>query len=413
MTQPVNRVAYVMSRFPLVTETFILREMDELDRQGWDVGLYPLILEHPDVVHADARRWTPRARRAGPLSRAALRAHLRFLKRRPKALLSVWGQVVRGHSREPSVLVRAVALLPVMVAMADEVQRRGYRHVHAHFATYPLLAAWVAHRLTGVSYSVTVHAHDIFISHAMLAEKLADARLIVAISQFNRDYLMREIDPGLGSRIEVIHCGIELSALRREPRQDLSEQLDMLCIGSLMPYKGHEFLLRACRILLDRGVPFRLRLVGDGPLRAELEALSATLELSDHVTFLGAREQREVADLLAHCNLYVQPSILTDNGQMEGIPVALMEALAAELPALSTALSGVPELIRPGQTGWLVPPEKPGALADALEQIRSDPANAQQLAVQGRELVREQFDLGKNVQLLAEKFRELETADAG
>ncbi len=410
MTQPnssVHRVAYVMSRFPTVTETFILREMDELERQGWEVGLFPLILEHPSVVHADALKWSDRARRAGPFSRAALRAHLRFL-RRPKRLFAVWGGVLRGHAREPAVLIRALALLPVMVAMADEVERRGYRHVHAHFATYPLLAAWVAHRSTGVTYSVTVHAHDIFVSQAMLAEKLADSRLIVAISQFNREYLLREIDPQLGPRIEVIHCGIESSTYRRQPRQDLNDQLDLLCIGSLMPYKGHRFLLEACRILLDRGVPFRLRLVGDGPLRMELTALADALELVDHVEFLGARSQEEVAELVATSNVYVQPSILTTTGQMEGIPVALMEALAAELPAVSTALSGVPELIRPRETGWLVPPEDSGALADAVEEIRSDPANAHELAAQGRALVREEFDLRKNVHLLAAKFRELE-----
>lgn len=414
MTQPTSsasRVAYVMSRFPTVTETFILREMDELERQGWEVGLFPLILEHPSVVHADALLWSDRARRAGPLSRAALRAHLHFL-RRPRRLFSVWGGVLRGHVREPAVLVRALALLPVMVAMADEVERRGYRHVHAHFATYPLLAAWVAHRLTGVTYSVTVHAHDIFVSHAMLAEKLADARLIVTISQFNREYLLREIDPQLGPRIEVIHCGIESSVYRRQARQDLSDRLDLLCIGSLMPYKGQEFLLQACRILLDRGVPFRLRLVGDGPLRKDLTALAGALDLGDHVQFLGARSQEEVADLVAKSNVYVQPSILTTTGQMEGIPVALMEALAAELPPVSTALSGVPELIRPGQTGWLVPPEDPRALADALEEIRSDPAYAQRLAVQGRDLVRAEFDLRRNVHLLAAKFRELEASYA-
>lgn len=408
----VRRVAYVMSRFPTVTETFILREMNELERQGWEVGLFPLILERPSVVHPDARPWSARARRAGPLSRAALRAHARYLRRRPRDLLSVWGRVLQAHVREPEVLLRALAMLPVSVAMADEVERRGYRHVHAHFATYPLLAAWVAHRLTDVEYSVTVHAHDIFVSHAMLAEKLADARLIVAISQFNREYLVREIDPRLGPRIEVIHCGIEPSAYRRGPRRDVSDRLDLLCIGSLMPYKGHEFLLQACRILVDRGIPLRLQLVGDGPLRTELVALTAEYGLDADVEFLGARTQEEVAGLLATSNVYVQPSILTGTGQMEGIPVALMEALAAELPAVSTALSGVPELIRSGQTGWLVPPEDPSALADALEAIRSDPARAQQLAAQGRDLVRAEFDLRRNVQMLGAKFLDLEASVA-
>lgn len=400
----VRRVAYVMSRFPTVSETFILREMNELERQGWQVGLFPLILERPSVVHREALPWSARARQIGPLSRAAIRAHGRYLRRRPKDLLSVWGRVLQAHVREPGVLLRALAMLPVSVAMADEMQRRGYRHVHAHFATYPLLAAWVAHRLADVDYSVTVHAHDIFVSQAMLAEKLADALLIVAISQFNREYLVREIDPRLDPRIRVIHCGIESSVYRRGPRRDLNDRLDLLCIGSLMPYKGHEFLLQACRMLVDRGVPFTLRLVGDGPRRMELVAMTSAWGLDDDVEFLGARTQEEVAGLLASSNVYVQPSILTATGQMEGIPVALMEALAAELPAVSTDLSGVPELIRAGQTGWLVPPKDPRALADALEAIRSDPARALQLAAQGRDLVRAEFDLRRNVQMLGAQF---------
>jgi glycosyltransferase involved in cell wall biosynthesis len=166
-------------------------------------------------------------------------------------------------------------------------------------------------------------------------------------------------------------------------------------------------LIQACALLKERGLPFRCRIIGGGEERHSLERQIASAGLAGQVELLGARPQEEVARLLSNAQAYVQPSVVTDRGKMEGIPVALMEALACQLPVVATQLSGVPELVRPGKTGYLVPPGDAGALAEALAGIYANPGEATMLAKAGRELVRKEFELQMNVERLAWLFAQV------
>ena len=275
--------------------------------------------------------------------------------------------------------------------------------MHAHFASYPALAAWVAWRLTDVPYSFTAHAHDIFIHQRFLARKARDALFVVAISDFNRRFI-RSGAPD-SAPIHVVHCGVDPAAYAfRPPDFGGDGPLRALCVAALREYKGHRVLLDALAgdPALER---VEVDLVGGGELRAELEAHAARLGLSDRVRFLGGQPEEEVRRLLGEADLFVLPSIRGSDGDMEGLPVALMEALACGLPTVSTDISGIPELVRDGETGVLARPADPVALRAALARVIADPAAARERAEAGRRLVEAEFDVADSGRELGDLFR--------
>ena len=386
------RVAYFVSRFPTVSETFVLRELDAVAAE-LDVELHALF-PPPDetVVHPAALAWVPRLHRPTPL--AGVRALGWWLMRRPRRTLATLAVVTAEYARVPRVLGRALATVALACAHARTLR---VDHVHAHFASYPALAAWVAWRLTGTPYSFTAHAHDLFIHQAMLARKAADASFVVAISDFNRRFLREHA--GASPAVHVVHCGVEPERFPFRPRTPATPPR-LVCVATLKSQKGQAVLLRALASLPGA----RLDLVGDGPDRAGLEAEAARLGVAERVTFHGSLPEAEVAEVLATADVFVLPSVIAPDGDMEGIPVALMEALASGLPAVATRQSGVPELIRDAETGFLAEPGDAGTLRDAIGR-----ALAGSTAAAGRELVEREFDQRRSARRLVELF----SGDAG
>jgi len=357
------KVGYMVSRFPTDAETFIVREMNALaDHGGFEIELMSLYPPGEAFAHPSARRWLGGRHR--PRAGQALGATLWWAVRRPLALAGAIGAIVAGHARSPAVLARALITVPIAAAHARRARAVGVEHVHAHFATYPALAAWLCFRLTGVPYSFTAHAHDIFIDRSFLTRKVRDARFVVAISRYNRRLLA---DHGGGDTpVEVVHCGIDPAVYPFRPRTPPADgPVRALCVASLMEHKGHPVLFEALATpSLER---VRLELVG-GRDPAGLEALARRLRISDRVRFLGGLPEEEVARLLGEVDLFVLPSIVARDGQMEGIPVALMEAMACGLPVVASRLSGIPELVEDGVSGFLAEPGDVASLRSALER---------------------------------------------
>jgi colanic acid/amylovoran biosynthesis glycosyltransferase len=414
--QPVRwPIAVVVSRFPLITETFILREVIELERQGQPVRLVPLVREAPAVVHREAVPWVDRALYLPFVSRDVLAANLRLLRRGPARYMALLGRTLAGVARSPNLLARTAALLPKAAGMAERLSREDVRHIHAHFATHPTTAAMVASGLAGLEYSFTVHAHDIFVRRALLEPKLRGARLVRLISDYNRRYLEDRYPGALGDRARVIHVGIDPSGYGR-PQPDANDRATadprLLCVAAFKEYKGIPVLLEACSLLARREVRFRCDLVGDGPLRPRIERGIRELGLGDVVRVHGAVPQDAVTGLLRLASVLVLPSVIARDGQMEGIPVALMEAMASGLPVVASSLSGIPELVRHEWNGLLVPPGDVPALAAALQRLLGDPGLALSLGDRGRATVHDSFRLDGCVsQLLAELDRVVPTPD--
>ena len=397
------KVAYVVSRFPHVTETFVVRELNGVDSAAdLELELFSLFPAVDATLHPSASGWVARLRRGSTWG--ALRSVAWWLCRHPRALLSATATVVRAFARKPRRLARALVTIAVASDHALAMRRLGVEHVHAHFANYPALAAWTVARLVGPSYSFTAHAHDIFRDQSFLRRLVADARFVVTISDFNRAFLQPynlQATP-----IHVVHCGVDTARwpvrLRAAPAQG---PVRALCVARLEEKKGHRVLLRALGEA-DGGLErVELDLVGPGALRAELEALARELELGARVRFHGALREPEVAALLDCADLFVLASIVERSGFMEGIPVALMEALAAGVPVVATRLSGVPELVRDGETGLLAEPGNTISLRAALERSISEPAASRRRAAAGRRLVEREFDAGASAARMAELFR--------
>lgn len=401
-----GKIAYIMSRFPKLSETFILREMNQVSRHGLDVALYPLLLEDQPIRHPETEAWLPQVRRLPFLSKAVLEANLRQLAQDPWRLAKLFGMVVGQNWCSPNFLFRAIALFPKAVYAAERIRREGVQHIHAHYASHPALVAWIVFRLTGIGYSITVHAHDIFVRTTMLEIKLRDADFIVAISTYNRDYLAETIGSWLLEKTKVIRCGVMPDRYLPGRTIKSGERLEIIHVGSLQPYKGQRFLVEACAQLKDRGLPFRCRIIGEGEERARLQALIKLKGLDGRIELLGAKTQEEVAALLPTANCYLQPSIMTPAGKMEGIPVALMEAMACQLPVIASDLSGIPELVRDGETGYLIPPADPTAIARALQYLYDHPQEAAGTARAGRLLVESGYDLTANVNDLVTFFEQ-------
>ena len=409
-----SKIAYIVSRFPHLPETFILREMICLEQLGWQIELYPLIIQREQIIHQEARPWLRRAHAVPWISVDLLRANLRRFARHPRQYLSLLWRTLRENLGSPKFLVRALLLFPRAVWMADQFTADGIKHIHAHYATHPALVAWLINQLTGIPYSITVHAHDIFVEKPMLATKLRGSVFVSAISEFNRRYLTDMFGPWVQSKTKIVRCGIDPAYYGngKTLNPGVPDHLEIISIGSLQPYKGHVYLVKACRELRKRGISFHCKIVGGGELRPMLEHAIQENQLNELVELIGPRTQDEVSQLLRKANCYVQPSVITSSGKMEGIPVALMEAMASGVPVIATDISGIPELVRNGDTGWLVPPGNVEALAEALSQVYSDPAEAQKRAQSGKKWVLTEFELVSNAKKLSSLFAQLSLASS-
>lgn len=399
------RIDYLVSRFPQPSETFIVRELDALaSKTTYTFGLRSLFPVHDSAVHAIARKWVLQLRR--PSAAGAFLGLGWAMARSPRVLASVIATVTSEYRTSPSRLMRALITVALACAHARELQRSEVPvHLHAHYATYPALAAWVCHRLLGTGYSFTAHAHDLYIDQPMLAIKIADADFVVTISQYNRRFLDGFASPG--AAVSVVHCGIDVDKYPYREREIPAEgPIHTLCVAYLGEKKGHRVLFQALALGGPNVDRIQLDLIGDGPLREELVRLADELGINDRVTFHGSRTETEVRDALAAADMFVLPSVIAADGQMEGLPVSLMEALACGLPTISTALSGIPEIIIDGETGLLATPGDARSLRDALESIIENPSAAKQYARAGRQLVEQEFDLDTATAELSQLFEQ-------
>ena len=318
----------------------MVRELNAVARRPEiDADIYALFPTPDGVVQESAEAWIDRVHRVRPIGAFGRLARWAF--RRPVRLTSTFALVVRDHYRRPGVLLRSLVAFIAAVWYADTLTALETDHVHAHFASYPAFAAWVCNRLTGIPYSFTAHAHDLYVHDLAIRRKARDAAFVVAISDFNRR-LLGELAPD-SAPVHVVHCGVDVGAypfVSHAPPE--SGPVRALTVASLREKKGHRFLFEA----LAQGGPalerIELELVGDGPLRAELEAYAAQLGLSHRVRFHGDLTEHVVTSMLAHADLFVLPSVVEKSGDTEGIPVALMEAMAAGVPVIGSRLAGVP-----------------------------------------------------------------------
>jgi colanic acid/amylovoran biosynthesis glycosyltransferase len=398
-----DRLAYVMSRFPKLTETFVLYEMVAMEQLGFQISIYPLIRQRESVTHAEVRRLQKSARYLPFFSSAIVRAQVYHLHRRPRAYLSTLALVVRANIGSLNYLGGALAIFPKVVQFARIARAEGIDHIHCHFSSHPAAAGFILHRLTGIPFSFTAHGSDLHVDRHMLREKVTEAAFVVAISEYNRRLILDHCGDQFAQKTVVIHSGVDTEFFRpRASPPAAGAPFAIACIGRLMEVKGQAYLIEACRLLAMKGVEFVCHLVGEGPDRRKLERLVTSAGLQTKVNFVDPLTRDQIAELLHRVDLLVAPSVPTRDGRREGIPVVLMEAMASGVPVVASRISGIPELVDDGQSGLLVPPGDPRSLAQAIDLLRSDPDRRMRLAAAGREKVCAAFDMNRTAEHLAQ-----------
>jgi glycosyltransferase involved in cell wall biosynthesis len=388
------KLAVIVTEFPKSTETFIYRDLVTFIEAGADVRLYHVApYRTRQTLHGFA---APLKTRAVDLGFWQPGAVARALLRRPMRVLCSIATMLWRYRRHPKIAAKSLALVPKALAIAEDARAWGATHVHAEFAGHPATAAWLGRRAGGLPYSVSCRAHDLFRTQALLAEKLGEAQAVRTVSEFGRAFVQARV-AGMADRdVHVIHSSVDVGRIVPVETAPATDPFHILYVGALEPKKGVGHLLDALTIAHDALRDWRCTLIGHGPDAEALRARAGALGLGDRVSFAGMQPFEAVAEAYRTASVCVAPSVIGPNGRQEGIPNVMIEALAYQRPAITTAISGIPELIEDGVTGLLVPPGDASALAEALLRVQRNPAAALAMAKRGRAHVEREFDLAVN-----------------
>ena len=385
-----TRVLYLVSLFPCWSETFIVREIHALMRQGVEVRIISLKPHSEPMVQPDAEILLDRVIYPPASLAGSLKAALPKVLGHPLQSVRELVPLVKSLWRKPDELVKSVVSWWRTLTMIDAVRAFDPQHLHAHWATYPSSAARILAGRIGRPWSFTGHAHDIFVHDQDLAGKLNQADFSVTISGYNQKQLAARMIPRNQSRLAVIHCGVLPADLPYTAAG--REAAYIVGVGRLDPIKGFIHLVEACRLLKERGTAFTCDIIGDGPLRDTLQQAIDAAGLQAQVRLTGALPQQEVRTRINRATLFVLPSVLLADGNADGSPVALMEAMACGATAISTRVSGIPELIHHEENGLLVSPGDAAELADAMARLLGDAPLRTRLAEAARRTIVQDFD---------------------
>jgi glycosyltransferase involved in cell wall biosynthesis len=402
------RIAYVSSRYPAVSHTFIQREVAALRAIGIDVDTVAIRRAAAGEVLSQADR--AEARTTYAILPVTLRrlagAHLGALLRYPRAYRTTLARALKLAPRGLRGRLWQMFYFGEAVVLWDHARRRRVGHLHAHFANVGSDVALLAARLGAAagrgprSWSMTMHGSTEFydVREHRLPEKVADAAFVACISDFTRSQLMLSADPADWGKLELVRCGVDPEAFAPPARDGDRPPLRVLTVSRLVPGKGFALLLDALADAVGRGHDVVLAVVGDGPDGDALRARARRLGIVERVRWLGAVGQDEIRGHYAQADVFCLPSFA------EGVPVVLMEAMAAELAVVATRIAGIPELVADGESGLLVTPARADELADALARLAADPQLRRRLGRAGREAVLDGYVAGRWARVLAELF---------
>jgi colanic acid/amylovoran biosynthesis glycosyltransferase len=395
------RVAYLTKQYPEVSHSFIRREILALERRGVDVMRIALVgwdTKLVDAIDEDERKRTRYVRRGGAIM--LLFAFLRAAFTRPAGLMRAFALACRMGRRSEHPPSAHLVCLAEACRIVPWLEQAGIDHVHAYFGTDPTEVAMLVRVLDGPPFSFTVHGPEEFDKAQFigLGEKIRRCMFAVAISAFGRSQLLRTVSHEYWSKVRVVHCGVD-PGIAAEPSRPLPLARRLVCIGCLCEHHGQLLLIEAARRLVDAGTDFDLVLVGDGELRGEIESLVRRYKLRAHVRITGAISCEWLRDEVLSARALVLPSFAT------GLPGVLMEAMALGRPVISTYIAGIPELVVPGEHGWLVPAGDVDALVAAMQACLDAPVEAlARMAAAARTRVLERHDLELEVGKLAALF---------
>lgn len=394
--QPDARVGYVLKMYPRFSETFIVTELLAMQANGIDLEVFSLRPPVDGRFHG---------------SLAHLRAPVTYVRSSGIGIPDVWDTMRAGHAAFPEFDEHVADLLAAdardavqAVELALAVRERGVTHLHAHFASLPTTVARLAARLTDITYSVTAHAKDIFhedIDPAELRRKLEDAHEVITVSDFNLAFLCEKYGTS-ARRARRVYNGLDLDSF---PYSEPAERPAVIAaVGRLVEKKGFSDLLDAALIMRESGRAFSIELVGTGAEEPALRAQVDRLGLGDRVRMHGALPQAEVGRIVGGAAAFAAPCVVGADGNRDGLPTVLLEAMALGTPCVATPVTGIPEVVEDDHTGLIVPEHDPVALADALGRLLDDPGLRTDLARAARKRIETDFDCRRQAELVADSF---------
>ncbi|MDX1735363.1 MAG: glycosyltransferase family 4 protein [Halioglobus sp.] len=389
------RIGYVLKTYPRISQTFVLTEILAHERAGLDMDIFSLRRTDDTRFHAALSRVKSPVFQ---IARASTRVNnvLDELREHARHLPRLW-QVLEESGAEAEDLLQAAQI-------SRAILDRGIVHLHAHFGTVATAVARLASQITGVSYSFTAHAKDIY--HELVVEddlrqKIADAAQVVTVSEFNATHL-RATFGSAAQEVKLVYNGLDLNEFCFEPYTDRPPVI--LGVGRLVEKKGFEVLVRACEILRDRGVRYRCEIAGGGVLEQELKSQIVGLGLQGHIVMSGALAQEDIKDRIRGAALLAAPCIHARDEDRDGLPTILLEAMALGTPCISTPVTGIPEVLRHDETGLMVAEGDAEALANACQRLLEDRQLGSTLVHYARKLIEQRFDIDKNSAQLRAAF---------
>ena len=398
---------YILSRFPAFSETFISNEIWWLRSYGYDVRIFSLLKPRNTLVQPQSEDLMQFVNYSPPLlSWEMISAQFYYFFHRTLKYIQAAFKTIRCTYREPITLLSMLMIFPRSVYFARQMEALGIERIHAHFIWINGVGAMIISSLLDIPFSLHPHGFGLFQRDLINARhQLEDATEVITISAFNRRVIASMSDKISEADITINHCGVDTEKFKPVDRlQGGLKEPQILSIARLIEVKGLEYLIQACKILHERNIPFRCYIAGDGELRGELEELVRELELDDKVKLLGSLKQTELIDLFQSSDIFTLPCVVDENGNHDGIPIVLMEAMAMKLPVISTPVGGIPELVHHEENGLLVPSRDAVALSRALESLITDEALRISYGECGRKTVVEDFNIKRTSAALALHF---------
>ena len=401
--------------FPEPSQTFIQREMQQMARRGGRIRVLAGHRVARSDLDSSLSSIADDALYLGSVLRRFV-AGIAYAIQHPRQFgdVLVWG--LRLPHRTLSHRLRMATMVLVAASVADRVRESGFTYLHAHFAAYHTEFVMALSRLTGLPYGFTAHATGIWKDRNILAEKIAGARLVMTCSQYNADHL-RNLATQNADVVHLVYHGLDMEEIREAPPIPAGKATRFLAVGRLVPKKGFADLIAAFARLIERGYDAHLTIFGDGPERAHLGALISRHGISEVVSMPGTVINRMVLEAIGQSNVFVAPSVRGPDGNLDGIPHVILEAMTMGRPVVASRISGIPEVVIPGETGLLTEPGNVDALADAMASLCSDRSFGEEMGRNARRLVVNRFDVSRNARLqldlLAEAIRTREEANVG
>lgn len=397
-----SKILYWLHWFPSVSETFILREILEMQKLGEEIDVFAVNPSPDNIVHPEFSQFMGQIFRPPSDFLSHLKSHLFWIQNKPSIYLKILGKIFKSIKHRKTFTV-SLKVFCIATRGAYSLRNKKYKHIHSHFGNAPATGAWIVSKFLGIPFSITTHAVDIFIPDILLEQKINDSKFTATISEYNRNYLLNKYRINDESKIQIIRCGINPDEFPYKAAETSKIPPVIVSAGRLVSKKGFEYLIKAMKILINSNRKAELIIIGGGEKYNELKSLVDKLGLETVVHFKGAMPNDEVKKIIQNSDLFVLACFQDSRGDMDGIPVVLMEALALGVPAISTELSGIPELIKPFETGLLVPPKDSKALADAITLLLNEKDLRKRLSQGGRKLVVDEFNIAKN----SRKLRDL------